>query len=1114
MPTFRPTQSELLSAQQSYQETVSGLRDSYQSARETVFNNVDNLRSLSDAQDFLKNNSELFNVLGNDDIAEIQKIFKSKTSDFTQSALEDLELRNSLDELDPQNNESEYLAAAQQGQYLPNRVSGNILDKYHTPNYHIRLFMIDKQKVIEMHNTPNDDPKNTIGFDIALQDPSNEVVIAQTGVTDLTIDNLNLEHFNNDGTEYDVNKNRSVATTVTFDITEPGSVSFLDRLAAAKVYCGYTETIVDTAEGQSLGLSGSTDPSQAVSSNIPFYLEITFKGYPDETIDDAPNNKPSDPHMIGRPFVYELGYLKFDMEITPEGSTYHCSAHIMDNVAQFKKYHTFQTEIVISGGTITELLEALQRSLNNQLTTENNTEGTSGSTNTDNSGNTTDDTLSKAKTEYIINYEDMFYKKDFKAGEGDNPDNAQDQRTTTGRYLDRIYIDPDRVTPINFADAPESYQTKFADRFGGQDAPTKPQDSSTFGSYTPPDGLAGGDIFLDDPLSGDQIANTDISQLDERNMDRVRTILSDKSSVSLRFPKGNNVQDALITIMGLSYDFMQNATRLKDLENPEKGVDMKKTFVGWFTIGNSINFDYSKFDPKKRQYKARVEYSLLRVQSPRTDIGLTSSCMAPLTNLEIVTDRITELKIQKEYLYMFTGLNDQIKSLDLKFDEAFALRVPYYGLRNPVAQLAYAHANSKTLDEAEKENPLLTSPNEKQKAEAQKATIIDFLNDVKSQIDSGKDILQTAIGNVVDGSTGSGFTREFVESALSGQNAANEDALVEAIAADEVFREAINQELVRNRIASQTGTPTESDTQESTQEEDERDINIPVFSSQLVPGLEGPGDDSRIAERFASFMNAQEVFDSRALVSGATSTINVDTTSTNQKSYSQAVERGSIRAMAFSHLMSQHAGASSSMQLVMEIRGDPWWWGKKNFYDLDKTADSNEYISDLEGAYADSGGPVILLMIESPRKLDFNVDDEDANTGLYNFGHLNYTMSGVYRCTRCESTLANGEFYQTLSLVKAQEYDVSKIEQVSTLVQARIDEWADTIQNTDGGAPGTLSGVLNSSGIEGVDMPTGSDLLNPDFNPFADVQVQAIPVDNRSGLQKGLIYSPITGRKY
>ena len=56
MPTFRPTESELLAAQQNFEEAIGGLRDSYQSARETVFTGVNNVRSLSDAQDFLKNN--------------------------------------------------------------------------------------------------------------------------------------------------------------------------------------------------------------------------------------------------------------------------------------------------------------------------------------------------------------------------------------------------------------------------------------------------------------------------------------------------------------------------------------------------------------------------------------------------------------------------------------------------------------------------------------------------------------------------------------------------------------------------------------------------------------------------------------------------------------------------------------------------------------------------------------------------------------------------------------------------------------------------------------------------------------------------------------------------
>ena len=1061
---------------------VQDVKEIYTNARTTVFEEFKNVTDMSSYDSFLQSQAENLSLLSNSDIEELQRIFDNEKSESFEEAL--------MEEIgDPHVNDDEksYYDAVIDGKYLPNRVIGNRLDKYHTPNYNIKLFLMDKQHVIEMHNDNGDDERNPIGYDVTLADPDKQVVLAQTGVTDITIDNLNIEHFSNDGSGADPDANRSVPAAFSFTLTEPGSVTFLDRLAAAQVYCGFTEQL-NSGEA-------STQTVVAGGSQIPFYLQVSFHGYPDNADE---NDESVNEHLIGRPFVYELGYLKFDMQITPEGAVYNCTSHSHNDISAFPEYHTLKTEIVISGNSISLLMDRLQNALNDQLKKKKDEGKDSG-----NDGQESDATGSKAKTEYTINYKHIFKSKDEvkKVIDGKGDGNVyQNEDDHDGRLSDRIYLDPDRVTPVSLANTPEWYQTPNPEatqaRSGYNDGSYVNSDiGAQLGTYAPPGAEEGdptivaGTDMPSSPVSS--YISQDGSEMDQGNQDKVRLILSDKSMVTLRFPKGKTVKDCLFTILSLSYDFMKDATRLVDFEDPSKGVDFKKTFVNWFDINGATNIDYSVYDKDLNKYKARIEYSVDKVKSPRTDVGISGEEFKPLTDAEIVTSRVQDLNIVKEYLYMFTGLNDQIIQLELNFNEAFALRVPYYGIGNPIAQLAYASAGDLTLDEAAEENPLINSPSDKLSEDQRKSNILDFLKDLEDNLKDGIDSLTGSLGDLLN-ENASGISRELIEGALlvpENENEeqridrlASQDMLAQAIAQDDQLRIAVNAAITKNRISEQTGAPTESDenTEDETSDEDAKSV-IPVFASQIVPGLEGPGDDPRIAERFGSILDDQiKAFTDKPASNPPN--IQIDTHSSS-KFKPRPVERGSIRSMAFAHLMSQHSGAVATQKFDVLLRGDPWWWGKGNFYKKDKSPDINEYVNDLEGAYYDSGGPLVLIMIEAPRKLDFNTEDEDQNTGFYDFGHINYTMSGIYRVVRTESILSNGTFETSMTVVREQGYDVSKIEKVKEIVKARIEERKDQIKNKNDGmlaqVDNALAGLFTT-----VNRLTGGNLSIPTASEF------------------------------
>ena len=120
--------------------------------------------------------------------------------------------------------------------------------------------------------------------------------------------------------------------------------------------------------------------------------------------------------------------------------------------------------------------------------------------------------------------------------------------------------------------------------------------------------------------------------------------------------------------MSLSYDLINRATRMKDPENPEGEVDKSQTFTNWFTITETVNFDYSKYDEHLKSYVPEIEYRVRLTKEFRTDVGISPKELSMTLTHEEMATRIEEVGIAKEYLYYFTGLNDQIITLDMTYN--------------------------------------------------------------------------------------------------------------------------------------------------------------------------------------------------------------------------------------------------------------------------------------------------------------------------------------------------------------------------------------------------------------------------------------------------------------
>ena len=1051
--------------------------------------------SIDSFNTYLKNNSEVFKYMSAEEFAEIQQIFDSKKSEFTEEYLKE----KIEDEKYNQFKGNNLHEAVQQGTYLPYQVAGNIMDNYQVPQYYLRLFVMKIDAVKKMHADLDTDAVETLAYNIKRPDPDDIVVIAETGATDLTIDDLEIEHFA-DG------QDTFSSTSFSWTITEPGSITLLDRLAAARNFCGYQTT------GSVSSSNNASKFGIPAANGIPYFLEISLKGYKDD-VDDIDNGSGEAKDIIG-PYIHELAYLKFDMSIGPEGAVYNFSSHPKDNIGNFSVYSRIKNAFNIQGRNIEELLSDFQMKLNGNEIVDKKIYPTYPKGTPVKDMTTSPRTVKQFKANpnekapsYYINFDGIFKNPGQReTGSVGNEITADPRRFTIDLDGNRAlpnyanYVDPESTfgnpegIDANFYFDPEKVNTDDTGVGGGINYETAemggpgPVGDPDYVSVNQGDGIKITANITDTELA-DKLSDEDSEGLTNEDVKEVRTVLSRPDLVSMTIKAGTPVIEVIERIMSMSYDIVNRGTRLKNPEDPYGEVQTDKAFVQWFSVTPTVNYDFENYDDKMGSYVPAIEYRIRLIQSARTDIGISSNELGITLDDEDVKKRIQELGIAKEYLYYFTGLNDQIISLDMSFNEAFALKAPLFGQHDYKAQLAYAAAKDVSVDEAGKEIYDF-SPSQETVDKAKTNKLGGFIDDIASQLDDtkpGSANLRSSISQIADQLIiGGKFDNgQAVIDSITGTDKKLAKEFQDALADYEGAATLVNAALVKSRPGVQQGSATSSDDQSESGTEEDPVNNVPLFASEVFPGLEGPGSDPRVAEEYLEQLDEQLNLPMPIFTS-------VDE---NLKTGTvKSIERGSIRNTSFAHLMNSYkTGAVSNLKIDMELRGDPWYMGKSDFYDgnnnegiegATKRASSTEVPADvvnradeegtdMDGISYNNNSNQFLLMIESPRKFDFDVEDEDQNTGFYNFENLNYTMSGVYFITRVISSFSGGMYTNKVQAKRMTHYETSKIVKVKEMLEREVQK---QLEETGDSYGGFLTGGIPAN----AELPEG-DILDQEY---------------------------------
>jgi len=200
-------------------------------------------------------------------------------------------------------------------------VAGNKLDAFNNATYNWRLYMI-----------PDETASGGGYMNGALKaEPQETVIIAQTGVTGIAIENISLN----------IVKGNSGAfvTNGSFTLIQPGAADLLDQIQMAK---------------HALGIKAG------MFANAPIFLELSFKGYTDD-LDD--NEAGGDPVTIDGPWCWQCEIATIDVSITPDGSTYDFTVVIGSQSAFSDTFYTLPADTSMTGATIKECLEDLEETL-------------------------------------------------------------------------------------------------------------------------------------------------------------------------------------------------------------------------------------------------------------------------------------------------------------------------------------------------------------------------------------------------------------------------------------------------------------------------------------------------------------------------------------------------------------------------------------------------------------------------------------------------------------------------------------------------------------------------------------------------------------------------------
>ena len=820
------------------------------------------------------------------------------------------------------------------------------------------------------------------------------MVLAQTGVTEVGIDNLEITTV--------PGPNTTETSTVTFTITQPNAADFPDQIVKGRQFLGA--------------------PPDA--GDCPLFLEINFVGYDESDVEADLNTektvgnfdveKGGTPRNILGPIIFPLIFKNFTMNITGGGSVYNFTTVMQNDIAGADNFFRLQKAMTIKGSTIGEMLFDLQNQINGW------------------NGKKTGEESEKDDPHYKVNFSVFSFNKYVVRGldiEDQSLDIKEAEKVSRviGDQHKKGEAHKDAMMSSPFESAGD-FKKDQADNFAKKY--NLPGSNDTKVNPVNPSDLTSEEIIEQyksefNILTPTETKFTSEGMVTEYNpipsVNKVKVFPDSNIKVTLDLDVGMGLDEVLGIILSMNKEFMQKATRTKDINDPtNKEVDATKQ-VMWYTFDSYVQ--YGPYSESRKEYKKEAVFIPRTFVSDKSDVGIYQWEIDATNNLSRAdaTTRMQQMNVRKAYEYIFTGRNDQIKNIDITYNEGISLLVPTD--RGTLGDISLNAASILDSNPVPKNEQLEDTGLEKLTKEKSKG---GFFDQLKELIKKGNDIAEN-IGRAANLS--SEEIKDLVNNA-SGKAATK----LQGILSDQTNAQAVADQLTKNRKSSpQSGSQTQTD-------------EFTPSQSGFVYGGDLIGDN-KYTEQLANNVKMS-------------TNLPLRTNAQAKDGSSNAGTFKGIKNNLFTYLYSQNVSVDFMNRLEMTIRGDPWWLGKKP-----QPPGDNKQIPGISAdKSASSPGDnlicspndrvnYLLFSLNSPRLFDPNVENEDKNTGMwmYEGDGTSYFMSGIYQVRDVVHRFSNGVYDCDITCVKEIAIDLSNVERVNgSFFYADTDRKGFTSRSQDG----------------------------------------------------------------
>lgn len=471
-------------------------------------------------------------------------------------------------------------------------------------------------------------------------------------------------------------------------------------------------------------------------------------------------------------------------------------------------------------------------------------------------------------------------------------------------------------------------------------------------------------------------------------------VIFDGDNLSIK--EGTTIEEFMYILLSMCPEFYSKVSRKEDIDDPESKVKLDQAFVSWFKMKTKVR--NGPFDPSRNKYSKEYIFVPILYQTADPNIALDIKELNP--EVADIKRRVAQYKdkgsLYKAYSYIFTGVNDQIISLDLSFNGGTASMLPpKYGALGEISQTSQNKFTDSTPEgEDTSFAGRLDSLLGKAKEKAEKNVFGDFIDEINNLQEGAEELLGT-VANQLGGVLG--LTESEILTKIQDKTQLN--SLVESLDAE--TRGLLGGFGIGN--AGPQTEPPEVTTPGPTGGTYTPELSGYVYAADfIVPASDQELDASTLAE--LGYVEVGKVPPVRQTAEAAK----------DVKSEAEAgtTQIGTTRNKLFGFITEQHNAGVYLIEIDIELRGDPWYLSAADLSEPTPQT-SNFSVNDS----------LFFLRIASPQKYDPDYRDEDNNTGYYKYDGTSRTFSGLYRMISVVNKFSGGIFTTMLNANRVSALD-------------------------------------------------------------------------------------------